>query len=86
MTNHKGEVSVVLVPYLSPGTVKVIGGTIYAHSVADVLAQVELERRREDAVAAYAPRCSGCNDTGFSQPGTGYDDVCSECGGQSHHE
>lgn len=29
------------------------------------------------------PRCRACGDTGFSKPGTGYDSVCDECGGQS---
>ena len=27
--------------------------------------------------------CEKCGDSGFSGHGTGYDDVCSECGGQS---
>ncbi len=27
--------------------------------------------------------CTGCNNTGFSGNGTGYDSVCDECGGQS---
>jgi hypothetical protein len=26
--------------------------------------------------------CSCCGGSGFSTPGTGYDNVCSECGGQ----
>lgn len=32
----------------------------------------------EDKGFVECPRCGG---SGFSQPGTGYDDVCSECGG-----
>lgn len=27
--------------------------------------------------------CPGCKNSGFSGYGTGYDDVCGECGGQS---
>lgn len=27
--------------------------------------------------------CNTCGNSGFRGPGTGYDDVCSDCGGQS---
>jgi hypothetical protein len=31
------------------------------------------------------PFCKTCNDSGFSGRGSGYDAVCSDCGGQSVH-
>jgi len=45
----------------------------------DFLAEV-LERLFEHWERVNCPRCGG---GGFSGPGTGYDDVCGECGGQS---
>jgi membrane protease subunit (stomatin/prohibitin family) len=30
--------------------------------------------------------CSTCGNTGFATPGTGYGDVCPDCGGQSAYE
>jgi hypothetical protein len=48
-------VRVNLTPFAPEGRAIVVGGEIYARSMSDVLAQVERERRRMDAVAAFAP-------------------------------
>ena len=35
---------------------------------------------------AESHHCEICNDSGFSGYGTGYDAVCSDCGGQSAYQ
>jgi hypothetical protein len=54
MTVHAGGVPVVISPFLPHDAVHVIDGDIYAGSVSAVLAQIERERRRQDAFIAFA--------------------------------